>query len=201
MTILKAPFKIISRAKSFAQLNFLLQTAEITIMYNNNLLLQFRIFNRNEGFSLVETIVAVILVSFFVNGLLLSWYFIDSRQRSVEAYWSAKQELELAMEITQQYLRESAHRNLIILTNEIRFTDHNGANWVFNRTADGSYRLIRNGKVENVILNQCSLARFTKDEQILLIELGIEPPPQWSGDSSHLQITGSVYLRNYDESD
>lgn len=201
MTILKAPFKIISRSKSFPQLNFLLQAAEIIIMYNNNLLSQFKVFNRNEGFSLVETIIAVILVTFFINGLLLSWYFIDSRQRSVEAYWKAKQDLELAMEITQKYLRESAHRNLIILTNEIRFTDHNGENWSFLRTTDDSYQLIRNGKVEDIILNQCSLVGFTNDDQMLRIELGIEPPSQWSGDSSKLQITGSVYLRNYNESD
>lgn len=152
---------------------------------------------RENGFTLIESIIAVILVTLTISGLFLAWYMMETRDRSLEQYWQYKETVELAYQITHQTVRTNAKFATISTINSgegLSFTGTDNLMWTF--TKDGSnYKLVHDGKEEILISNICNKSVFGLNGTEVNITLGVMTPVNWTG-LNDLTIDGQVYLRN-----
>ncbi|HYH04528.1 MAG TPA: prepilin-type N-terminal cleavage/methylation domain-containing protein [Bacillota bacterium] len=154
-----------------------------------------RFLNKNNGFSLLETVVSIALVACFITGLVITWEFSETRERGLEAYWTAKEELETAYEITHRNLRTAARTNIQTDLERISFYDATGANWVFFKDGD-QYKMTRNSVTTDLISRSCTQVSFSLNGAMVSIVLAVAPPTNWKGNTSDLTIRGKVLLRN-----
>jgi prepilin-type N-terminal cleavage/methylation domain-containing protein len=157
------------------------------------------VLTEENGFTLIESIIAVILVSLTISGLFLAWYVMETRDRSLQQYWQSKETLELAYQITHQTLRAKAKRIPAITTinsgQGISFEGIDGKTWAF--TKDGNnYLLDHDGRVEIIIADICNYTLFVLDGTKVDITLGVMPSANWTG-LDDLNINGKVFIRNY----
>jgi type II secretory pathway pseudopilin PulG len=155
--------------------------------------------DKNQGFSLLETVISITLVGFFVSGMMLTWTFAESRERGLDDYWAAKDELETAYEMTHHYLRGKAGDNVAILTGGtgITFTGTDGKTWTFKQ--DGaSYKMIHGENTRTLINQICTKVEFKIDDALVSIDLAVATPSTWnSAANNDLEIDGKVLVRNY----
>jgi hypothetical protein len=165
-----------------------------------------------NGFSLLETIVSVTLVGFFVTGLWLTWNFSDTKERGLDAYWEANEAMGTAYEITGRSLRSMAASDLIPASGSgttLSFTGTDGQIWRFY--ADGSSYKMRNGGTERTLIAsglkslQFTVAKVipeTDDPEqwqktTVAIRLEMNQPANWSSArTKDLSVNGTVMLRN-----
>lgn len=150
--------------------------------------------NNQKGFTLIESIISVILVGFFINGLFLVWSYTQNKENSLEAYWSTKANTELAFEITTRSIREYAKDNINVQNESISFTDGNGNTWVFRKNGN-DYQKVFNGEVEILLDKNCIYTYFTQTGKIIKIQLETALPPGWTGNND-LLVSGAVLVRN-----
>jgi hypothetical protein len=157
-----------------------------------------RLYTQNHGFSLLETVISVTLVGFFITGLMLTWNFAESRERGLDSYWAAKEELETAYEMTHRSLRGMAQADVAILTGGtgITFTGADAATWTFEQ--DGaSYKLIQDDQARTLIDQICTKVEFKLDGALVSFKLAVAAPSAWDNSAvNDLQINGKVWLRN-----
>lgn len=154
-----------------------------------------RFIQKNDGFSLLETVVSIALVAFFITGLVITWEFSETHERGLEAYWVVKEELETAYEITHRNLRNYARSNIQTDLEQISFTDNTGTKWLFFKDGD-RYKMTRNNVTKDLISQSCTQVSFTLSGATVTIVLAVAPPPNWKGETSDLTIRGKVLLRN-----
>lgn len=165
-----------------------------------------------NGFSLLETIVSVTLVGFFVTGLLITWNLSETKERGLDSYWKVKEEMETAYEITGRNLRGMAASNLVPISGAgttLSFTGMDGQAWSFY--ADGSCYKMRYGGVERTLIaSGLKSLQFTVATVIpesgdpeqwkktkVAIRLEVNPPPNWNSHrTKDLTINGTFLLRN-----
>ena len=150
-----------------------------------------------NGFTLIESIIAVILVTLTVSGLFLAWYVVETHDRSLEQYWQYKDTLELAYQITHQTLRAKAKLATIAIEpggQGISFTGTDNTFWSFTRDGN-NYKLDHGGKGEVIIPDICDNTLFVLNGTKVDITLGVATPVNWNG-LDDLNINGRVYIRN-----
>jgi prepilin-type N-terminal cleavage/methylation domain-containing protein len=156
---------------------------------------KMKVITEENGFTLIESIISVVLVSLTMGSLFLAWYVIETRDRNLEQYWQYKETLELAYQITHQTLRANAKLATITIDGQgISFQGTDNKNWSFT-TVSNNYILTHDTKEEILIPNTCNNTLFVKNGNTVDITLGVKPPENWTGPAD-LNINGKVYIRN-----
>lgn len=156
-----------------------------------------KFFQNENGFTLIESIIATILVSLAISGILMGWYLMESKDRSLENYWNHKESLELAFQITHQTLRSSAILSTVTVINGgqgLSFMGIDGVNRTFFKEGN-HYKFFRSGREEVLLRDICDNAVFVLNGDQVNITLGVTVPPNWNGDDD-LNTEGTVYIRN-----
>ncbi|HBE80911.1 MAG TPA: hypothetical protein DDW65_24455, partial [Firmicutes bacterium] len=141
------------------------------------------ILTSENGFTLIESIIAVILVTFMMSGLFLAWYVVERRDRNLEQYWQYKETLELAYQITHQTMRAKAKSPTVAVLfggQGISFTGTDNNLWNFVKDGN-NYIVTHGGKEEILIPNICNNALFALDGTKVDITLGVTTPANWTG--------------------
>ncbi len=153
-------------------------------------------FHEENGFTLIESIIAVTLVSLTITGLFLAWYFVESRDRRLENYWQYKETVELAYQVTHQSIRDKAGLPITLINSGqgISFTGTDNKSWTFTKEGN-NYKLVHDTKEEILIANICNNANFIVTGNMVAINIGVTTPPDWTG-ANDLNINGEVLIRN-----
>jgi type II secretory pathway pseudopilin PulG len=155
------------------------------------------ILTKENGFTLIESVITVFLVTFMVSGLFSAWYVVEKRDRNLEQYWQNKETLELAYQITHQTLRAKARLATITIISGgqgITFTGTDNNLWTFIKEGN-NYKLTHADKDEILIPGICSNVLFTANNAKVDIFLEVTTPLNWTG-TNDLNINGTVYVRN-----
>jgi type II secretory pathway pseudopilin PulG len=166
-----------------------------------------------NGFSLLETIVSVTLVGFFVTGLMITWNLSESKERGLDSYWEAKEKMDTAYEITGHNIRSMAASDLVPSGGSgatLSFTGMDGQTWSFY--ADGSSYKMCHGSVERTLIASGLLKslQFTVatvvpesddaeqwNKTTVAIRIEVNRPANWNSDrTKDLSINGTIMLRN-----
>jgi hypothetical protein len=154
---------------------------------------------RNEnGFSLLETIIAATMMLFMANGLIFTWQMAESRSRAIDQFTRGKMELEIAYEKTQRTLRSQARVDTLTLFNNghgIRFTGVDGSSWIFEQSG-ANYLCTRNGVAEALIVDVCETVEFSVSEARVFFSIAIANPAAWTSETSDLSLSGRILIRN-----
>lgn len=155
------------------------------------------VLTEENGFTLIESIITVFLVTLMISGLFLAWYVVEKRDRNLEQYWQNKETLELAYQITHQTLRAKAKLATVTIISGgqgISFTGTDNIPWNFIKDGN-NYKLNHAGKEEILIPNICNNSLFILNGTKVNITLGVTTPINWTG-VDDLNINGLVYIRN-----
>lgn len=146
-----------------------------------------------RGFSLLESIISVTLIALLVNGLFLTWQFVESKTNGFDQYSQAKTALETAYEITIHNLREAKTIAIINNGDGVSLTKTDNSICVFTKNND-VYQMQQNGTIEN-LLTGCAKSNFQVTNSMLTVNLAVVPPATWS-DATDLSISGNAFPRN-----
>jgi type II secretory pathway pseudopilin PulG len=154
-----------------------------------------------SGFSLLETVIATMLVGMLISGLVITWQFVDSRQFLLDQYSQNKEALETAYEITTRALIGEAVSSTVLLINGgqgIQYQSTDGSIWSFTKDGRDFKRIHRTATMvesETLLKATCETVLFTKTGSKVAITLRVTTPSGWT-QSDDLLINGSVYPRN-----
>ena len=152
-----------------------------------------RALSSDKGFTLLETVIATMMVVLMINGLLLLWQLAEAKSRGLDRFTQTKTALETAYEITLRSLRQYACNNITISEDNrrIQFRDATGVAWAFAKE-DGDFKKIRGSEEEVLLAGICKEVYFAVSGRNVFFRIKATS----SAAEADLTVQGTVYLRN-----
>lgn len=151
-----------------------------------------RALSSDKGFTLLETVIATMMVVLMINGLLLLWQLAEAKSRGLDRFTQTKTALETAYEITLRSLRQYACNNITISEDNrrIQFRDATGVAWAFAKE-DGDFKKIREAR-KKFCWPICKEVYFAVSGRNVFFRIKATSPAA----EADLTVQGTVYLRN-----